>query len=91
MQILVQETANGLHGMHGVNALQHAMVELKTEQEKFYRKQLMEEKTVMAQKHSLEIAPQKNAPLTANGRHGENGTSAQEHVAVECKEEAAPS
>jgi hypothetical protein len=87
----VQETANGLLGIHGPNALRRVMVELRTEQEKFYRKQLTEEKTAMAHQHSLEIATSKNVQLTVYGPHGVNGTFVLEHVEVECKQEVAPS
>lgn len=91
IQNLVQEIANGLLGIHGVNALQRVMVELRTEQEMFYRTQLMEEKTATAQHQSLEIATWQNAQLTVNGLHGVHGTCVQEPVAVECKEEVVES
>jgi len=91
IQSHVQETANGLHGIHGPNALQLVMAELRTEQEKFYRKQLTEEKTVTAHQLSLEIATLKNVQLTVNGPHGVHGTFVLEHVVVECKQEVAPS
>jgi len=87
IQSLVQETANGLLGMHGANALQRAMVELRTEQEMFYRKHPMEEKTARVQHQSSEIATWQNAQLTVNGAHGVHGTYVQEPVVVECRDE----
>jgi len=88
MQNLVQPTANGLHGMHGVSAQQLVAEESKTEHEQFYNPLQTEVKTAKDQLLNSEIVIQLNAQLTANGAHGENGMSVHEHVAVECKPEA---
>lgn len=88
MQNLVQPTANGLHGMHGVSAPQLVAEESKTEHEQFYKPLQTEVKTAKDQLLNSEIVTQLNAQSTANGAHGDNGMSAHEHVAVECKPEA---
>merc|ERR1712223_1391688 len=64
--------------------------ESKTEHEPFYKLLRTEEKNAKGQLLNSEIAIPQNAQSTANGVRGANGMSAQELVAVECKQEAEP-
>jgi len=82
---LVQEIANGLLGTHGAYALQHVAEELRIEQEKFYRRQLMEVQSVREKQHNLKTARLNYVQLTVRGAHGVTGILAHGHVVVECK------
>lgn len=87
IQSLVQEIANGLLGTHGANARQHVVEELRTEQGQFYKRQLMEVKSVKEKRHNSRTVTHNYAQLTVRGARGVTGTRAQEHVVVECKQE----
>lgn len=85
---LVQETANGLLGTHGLNVLHHVVAELKIVQEMYYRLLQMAEKNAKESKPNSEIATYKNVQLIVSGVLGESGIFALGHAEVECREEA---
>lgn len=84
---IAHEIVNGDHTQNGQSATSHAMEDPRTEPEYCNNLLLTEEWIALDNQPNSGIAICMDAPLTANGALGPNGTCAQEAVEVECKGE----